>query len=120
ALAFGLAASSFFPVIVLGIFWKRMNTAGAVSGMLAGIGFTAAYIVYFKFLGGTRDGWFLGISPEGIGTIGMLINFAVGITVARFTKPPSDEVQALVERIRLPSDAGEAHEMQVPPASRED
>jgi cation/acetate symporter len=76
ALAFGLAASSFFPVIILGIFWKRMNRAGAISGMLCGIGFTAAYIAYFKFMGGSRDHWLLGISPEGIGSIGMLINFA--------------------------------------------
>ncbi len=116
ALAFGLAASSFFPVIILGIFWKRMNRAGAVSGMLTGIGFTAAYIAYFKFMGGTRDNWLLGISPEGIGSIGMLVNFAVGITVALFTAPPSQETQELVESIRIPRGAGEAHEMQVPPA----
>lgn len=116
ALAFGLAASSFFPVIILGIFWKRMNRAGAITGMLSGIGFTSAYIAYFKFMGGTRDNWLLGISPEGIGTVGMLINFVVGITVALVTKPPSQETQDLVESIRVPKGAGEAHEMQVPPA----
>ncbi len=116
ALAFGLAASSFFPVIILGIFWKRMNRAGAISGMLCGIGFTAGYILKFKFMGGTREDWLLGISPEGIGTIGMLVNFAVGITVALLTAPPSQETQDLVESIRVPKGAGEAHEMQVPPA----
>ncbi|MEN0020516.1 MAG: VC_2705 family sodium/solute symporter, partial [Planctomycetota bacterium] len=118
ALAFGLAASSFFPVIILGIFWKRMNRAGAITGMICGIGFTAAYIAYFKFLGGSRDNWLLGISPEGIGSIGMLVNFAIGITVAKLTAPPSDEIQQLVESIRVPTDAGEAHEMQVPPATQ--
>ncbi len=118
ALAFGLAASSFFPVIVLGIFWKRMNRAGAITGMLCGIGFTGAYIAYFKFLGGSREHWLLGISPEGIGSIGMLVNFAAGITVAMLTKPPSAETAALVESIRTPRGAGEAHEMQVPPAAR--
>lgn len=119
ALAFGLAASSFFPVIILGIFWKRMNRAGAICGMLSGIGFTTAYIAYFKFLGGSRDNWLLGISPEGIGSVGMLVNFAVGVTVAKMTRPPSKEVQELVESIRVPSGAGEAHEMQVPPAHAE-
>ena len=116
ALAFGLAASSFFPVIILGIFWKRMNRAGAISGMLTGVVFTSAYIAYFKFMGGERADWLLGISPEGIGTVGMLVNFAVGITVAMLTKPPSQETQDLVESIRVPKGAGEAHEMQVPPA----
>ena len=118
ALAFGLAASSFFPVIILGIFWKRMNRAGAISGMLSGIGITGTYIMYFKFFGGTRDEWILGISPEGFGTIGMLVNFAVGITVAKLTPPPSPEIAELVESIRVPRGAGGAHEMQVPPATR--
>lgn len=116
ALAFGLAASSFFPIIILGIFWKRMNRAGAISGMLTGVGFTSAYIAYFKFMGGERADWLLGISPEGIGSVGMLVNFVVGITVALLTKPPSKETQDLVESIRVPKGAGEAHEMQVPPA----
>ncbi|MEM1184211.1 MAG: sodium:solute symporter family protein [Planctomycetota bacterium] len=118
ALAFGLAASSFFPVIVLGIFWKRMNRQGAISGMLVGIGFTAAYIAYFKFMGGSREHWFLGISPEGIGSIGMVLNFVVGVTVAKLTAPPSEEIQKLVDNIRVPAGAGEAHEMEVPPATK--
>jgi cation/acetate symporter len=79
AFAFGLAASSFFPVIILGIFSKRMNREGAIAGMISGITFTAAYIVYFKFINpaaNTAAHWWLGISPEGIGAVGMLINFA--------------------------------------------
>ncbi len=106
AFAFGLAASSFFPAIVLGIFWARANREGVVSGMLVGIGFTAAYIVYFKFLGGTPDQWWLGISPEGIGTVGMLLNATVAVVVSLLTPPPPPEVRALVERIRLPGGAG--------------
>ena len=105
AFAFGLAASSFFPAIVLGIFSKRMNREGAVAGMVVGIAFTAAYIVYFKFLysgPSAADAWLLGISPEGIGFVGMLLNFAVALTVSRFTPPPPAEVQALVEEIRVP------------------
>ena len=105
AFAFGLAASSFFPAILLGIFWKRMNAAGAVSGMVCGIGFTAAYIIYFKFTeGASAEDWWFGISPEGIGTLGMLLNFVVAIPVALCTQPPSARVQALVERIRVPID----------------
>ncbi|MFT7623982.1 MAG: Na+(H+)/acetate symporter ActP [Myxococcota bacterium] len=91
AFAFGLAASSFFPVIVLGIFSRRTNREGAISGMLAGIGFTAAYIIYFKFINpaaNTAEHWFLGISPEGIGSVGMVVNFVVTTTVSRFTPPP--------------------------------
>ena len=106
AFAFGLAASSFFPAILLGIFWKRMNAAGAVSGMVAGIAVTTAYIVYFKFINpdlNSADNWFLGISPEGFGTIGMLLNFAIAIPVALLTPPPSREVQELVESIRIPA-----------------
>ncbi len=105
ALAFGLAASSFFPAIILGIFDKRMNREGAVSGMITGILFTATYIIYFKpQLGGSglpEDYWF-GISPEGIGTLGMLFNFIIAILVSRFTAPPPKEVQELTERIRTP------------------
>ena len=105
ALAFGLAASSFFPAIILGIFDKRMNREGAVSGMIIGILFTATYIIYFKpQLGGSglpEDYWF-GISPEGIGTLGMLFNFIIAILVSRFTAPPPKEVQELTERIRTP------------------
>ncbi len=105
AFAFGLAASSFFPAIVLGIFWKRMNRQGAVAGMVSGITFTAAYIVWFKFLDTAPGGpsrWWFGISPEGIGSLGMLVNFGVGITVAKLTPPPSEELQQLVESIRVP------------------
>ena len=105
ALAFGLAASSFFPAIILGIFDKRMNREGAVSGMITGILFTATYIIYFKpQLGGSglpEDYWF-GISPEGIGTLGMLFNFIIAILVSRLTAPPPKEVQELTERIRTP------------------
>lgn len=105
AFAFGLAASSFFPAIVMGIFSKRMNKAGAVSGMIVGITFTAAYIVYFKFINPTQNTpahWWWGISPEGIGTLGMVLNFIVSITVSALTPPPPVEVQALVDDIRVP------------------
>lgn len=105
AFAFGLAASSFFPAIVLGIFTKRMNKEGAVAGMIVGITFTAAYIIFFKFLYkdfNTSEYWLLGISPEGIGTIGMILNFIVATIVSAYTPQPPDEVQALVEDIRVP------------------
>jgi cation/acetate symporter len=105
ALAFGLAAASFFPAIVMGIFSKRMNREGAVTGMIAGITFTALYIIYFKFINpelNSADNWWFGISPEGIGTIGMLINFAVAITISCFTPAPPEEIQRLVEDIRVP------------------
>ncbi len=108
AFAFGLAASSFFPIIVLGIFSTRTNREGAICGMLAGIIFTAAYIIYFKFMGGTKDQWFLGISPEGIGTVGMIINFVVTLVVSRMTKEPPREIQDLVASIRTPRGAGAA------------
>jgi cation/acetate symporter len=105
AFAFGLAAASFFPAIVLGIFSKRMNRQGAVSGMVVGIAFTAAYIIYFKFVNpaaNTAEHWLFGISPEGIGALGMLLNFAVALSVSRFTAPPPADVQVLVETIRVP------------------
>ncbi len=114
AFAFGLAASSFFPVLVLGIFWKRMNREGAITGMVTGIVFTAAYIVYFKFVNpaaNTPDHWFLGVSPEGIGTVGMALNFLVATAVAMRTAPPPESVQRLVEEIRVPRGAGPAHEI---------
>ena len=98
AFAFGLAASSFFPAIVMGIFSKRMNKAGAVTGMIVGITFTATYIIYFKFINpdlNTPENWLWGISPEGIGTLGMALNFITAIVVAAFTPPPPDEVQTL-------------------------
>ena len=105
AFAFGLAASSFFPAIVMGIFSKRMNKEGAISGMIVGITFTAAYIIFFKFISpelNTSDHWLWGISPEGIGTLGMVLNFIVSISVSAMTAPPPDEVQALVDDIRVP------------------
>ena len=108
AFAFGLAASSFFPAIILGTFSKRMNREGAVAGMVSGITFTAAYIVYFSFVNPAADvpeNWWLGISPEGIGTVGMLVNFAVALLVCRFSAPPPSEVQELVEEIRTPKGA---------------
>ena len=113
ALAFGLAASSLFPVILMGIFSIRMNKEGAIAGMVTGLLFTLGYIVYFKgiFIGpfaeNVSENWLFGISPEGIGGIGMLINFAVAITVSQFTAKPPDEVQALVQRIRVPRSEGE-------------
>ncbi len=108
AFAFGLAASSFFPAIIMGIFTKRMNREGAICGMLVGILFTAGYIVYFKFVNpaaNPAENWLFGISPEGIGTLGMLLNFAVATIVCRFTPPPPAEVQEIVERIRVPEEA---------------
>ncbi len=106
AFAFGLAASSFFPAIVMGIFSKRMNKAGAVAGMIVGFTFTAAYIVYFKFIQpeemNVPENWLWGISPEGIGTLGMVLNFIVATVVSAFTPSPPEEVQALVEEIRVP------------------
>ena len=106
AWAFGLAAASFFPAILLGIFYKRMNMQGAVAGMIVGLVFTGAYIIYFKYGGGTADQWWFGISPEGIGTLGMLLNFVVALTVSSFTPPPPENIQALVEDIRIPRGAG--------------
>ena len=105
ALAFGLAASSFFPAIILGIFDKKMNKEGAIAGMLTGIIFTALYILYFKpQLGGIGlpEDYLFGISPEGIGTIGMIINFIVSLIVSRLTKPTPEKINALVESIRYP------------------
>jgi cation/acetate symporter len=105
AFAFGLAASSFFPAIVMGIFNKRMNKEGAVTGMLLGLAFTSGYIIYFKFINpaaNTPEHWWLGISPEGIGTLGMLLNFAASWTLSRFTPAPPESVSRLVENIRVP------------------
>ena len=105
ALAFGLAASSFFPAIILGIFDKKMNKEGAIAGMLTGIIFTALYILYFKpQLGGIGlpEDYLFGISPEGIGTIGMIINFIVSLIVSRLTKPTPEKIKDLVESIRYP------------------
>jgi cation/acetate symporter len=100
AFAFGLAAASFFPVIFLGIFDKRTNSEGAISGMLTGLIFTIIYIVGVKF--GGMSPWFFGVSAEGIGTLGMIINFIVTLIVSRLTPPPPAEIQALVEDLRTP------------------
>ncbi len=100
AFAFGLAAASFFPVIILGIFDKRTNREGAIAGMIVGLAFTAFYIIGVKFYG--MPTWFLGISPEGIGTLGMVINFIVTYIVSRLTPPPPLDVQEMVEHLRSP------------------
>ena len=112
ALAFGLAASSIFPALMMGIFSKKVNNIGAVSGMLAGLSATLIYIFWFKgwfFVPGTEmaanvpANWFLGISPEAFGAIGALINFAVAICVSSVTAPPPKEIQHLIEDIRVPN-----------------
>ncbi|MBC8524791.1 MAG: cation acetate symporter [Chlorobium phaeobacteroides] len=111
AFAFGLAASSFFPVIILGIFYKRMNKEGAIAGMLSGIIFTAAYIIYFKFVNpaaNNADNWLFGISPEGIGTVGMILNFVVSFIVAKITPAPPEDIQEMVDSLRYPKGSGEA------------
>ena len=111
ALAFGLAAASFFPSIILGIFSKRMNKEGAISGMVVGILLMLFYMLKFKFDwfgGGTKEHWWFGISPEGFGTVAMMVNFVVSILVSKFTPAPPDEVVAIVEQIRIPNGAGEA------------
>lgn len=105
ALAFGLAASSFFPAICLGIFSKRVNKEGAMSGMLCGISLMLIYILKFKFGffgGGTNDDWWFGVSPEGFGTLSMIVNLIVTITISSFTKKPSEKIQKLVVEIRKP------------------
>jgi cation/acetate symporter len=106
AFAFGLAASSLFPIILLGIFSTKISKEAAICGMLAGIIFTAIYIINNKFLGGAN--WFFGITPEGIGTVGMVLNFIVTGIVTQFTKAPPAEIQELVESVRVPKGAGAA------------
>jgi cation/acetate symporter len=116
AFAFGLAASSFFPVILLGIFTKRMNREGAIAGMLSGILFTSSYILYFKFLHpelNQPEHWWWGISPEGIGFLGMFVNFAVAIPVALFTAKPPQQVVELVDHIRIPAGAEPGKEIEL-------
>ena len=117
ALAFGLAAASLFPAIILGIFNKKMNKEGAVAGMIVGLLLMLFYMLKFKFgifdggkdaVAGLKDGWWFGISPEGFGTIAMIVNFAVALIVKRFTPEPPLHVQEIVEHIRIPSGAGEA------------
>ena len=105
ALAFGLAAASFFPAIVLGIFYKKMNKEGAVSGMIVGITLMLFYMIKYKlqgFGGGTKDDWWWGVSPEGFGTIAMIVNVVVSIVVSKFTATVPEDVQKIVENIRIP------------------
>ena len=112
AFAFGLAAASLFPALLLGIFDKRMNTAGAISGMICGLAFTLIYIAYFKFMApelNNAEHWWFGISPEGIGSIGAAINFAVAFAISRLTAPVPAEVLNLVENIRIPKGVNEPH-----------
>ena len=117
ALAFGLGAASFFPAIVLGIFYKKMNKEGAITGMIVGTSLMLFYMLKFKFglfdggkvaVEGLQSQWWFGISPEGFGTVAMLVNFAVSLFVNQFTKGVPGNVQAMVENIRIPSGAGEA------------
>ena len=119
ALAFGLAASSIFPVLMMGIFSKKMNNSGAVAGMLTGITTTLVYIFTYKgwfFIPGTAmlpntpDSWFLGISPEAFGTVGAILNFIVAFVVMNMTAPVPEEIEAMVEDIRIPKGAGAAQD----------
>ena len=105
AFAFGLAAATFFPALFLGIFYKRLNKEGAIAGMISGLIFTASYIIYFKFINpdiNNTESWFMGVSPEGVGALGMILNFAVALTISSFTKEPPEEVLDLVDEIRKP------------------
>ncbi|MEN8777169.1 MAG: sodium:solute symporter family protein [Polaribacter sp.] len=111
ALAFGLAAASFFPAIILGIFDKRMNKEGAILGMIIGILLMLFYMLKFKFDwfgGGSKEDWWFGVSPEGFGTVAMFVNFIISMIVSRFTATPPKDVQEIVENIRIPSGAGQA------------
>ncbi|WP_456424806.1 sodium:solute symporter family protein [Lutibacter sp.] len=111
ALAFGLAAASFFPAIVLGIFYKRMNKEGAIAGMVVGMFLMLYYMMRFKFGwfgGGTKDDWWFGVSPEGFGTFAMFVNFVVSLIIASFTPKPPKEVQEIVDNIRIPLGTNEA------------
>ena len=112
AFAFGLAASSFFPVILMGIFSKRMNKEGAITGMITGLTFTATYIIYFKFINpsiNSAENWWFGISPEGIGTLGMFLNFLIAFMVSRLTAPPPQEIKDMVDDIRIPKGVKTSH-----------
>ena len=111
ALAFGLAAASFFPAIILGIFYKKMNKEGAITGMIIGVLLMLFYMAKFKFGwfgGGTKDDWWFGISPEGFGSIAMILNFIVSLSIMKLTKEPPKSVQEIVENIRIPINAGKA------------
>ena len=107
AFAFGLAASSFFPTILMGIFSERINKQGAIAGMVMGIGLTLGYIVYLQFVADHKN-YLFGISPEGIGFVGMLLNFVVANVVSFFTPPPPPEIVEMVREIRTPQGAGSA------------
>ena len=105
AFAFGLAASSIFPALIMGIFSKRVNSIGAITGMISGLLFTSAYIVFFKFISpdlNLPDNWLWGLSPEGIGVIGMMINFISAIVISSLTEPPPDKIIRLIDEIRTP------------------
>ncbi len=105
AFAFGLAASTIFPALLMGIFYKRLNKEGAIAGMISGLVVTASYIIYFKFLNthlNISDNWFIGISPEGFGFVGMLINFTVAIIISSFYKKPPNHVYDMIDNIRRP------------------
>ncbi len=112
ALAFGIAAAAFFPTIILGgVFDKRMNKEGAIAGILTGLLVTVGYAWYFIWGGGgTPDGYFMGIAPASFGTIGTILHLVVAFVVSRMTPEPPQEIQDLVEKIRIPSGAGEAHD----------
>jgi cation/acetate symporter len=103
AFAFGLAAASFFPASIMGVFNKKTNVYGAMTGMIIGIVFTAGYIIYFRFINKSPAGWWFGISPEGIGTVGMIFNFVSMYIVSTLTKEPPLEIQELVESLRYPT-----------------
>jgi cation/acetate symporter len=112
-LAFGLAAASFFPAIILGIFYKRMNKEGAIAGMIVGIVVMLYYMLKYKLgwfdeVTPDKSEWWFGISPEGFGSVAMLLNFIVSITIMKFTPLPPQDVQEIVEKIRIPSGAGKA------------
>jgi cation/acetate symporter len=120
AFAFGLAASSFFPVIIMGVFWKRATKEACMAGMLVGIVFTAGYIIYFRFVRPDLNSaahWWLGISPEGIGMIGMVLNFIVMGIVTMITKAPPKEVQDLVANLRYPKESDHQAVVQIPKAA---
>jgi cation/acetate symporter len=117
ALAFGLAAASIFPALMMGIFQKTMNREGAIAGMLAGLFSTLIYIFWFKgwfFVPGTEmaantpDNWFMGISPESFGAVGAMFNFVIATIVAKVTSAPPEHIQHLVEDIRVPKGAAAA------------
>ena len=126
ALAFGLAASSIFPALMMGIFSKRVNKEGAIAGMVAGLGVTLFYVFQHKgimfvespaYLGDWSHNWFLGIEPNAFGVVGALVNFSVALVVARFTSAPPENVRDLVDQIRTPGQARVVHDSMIPASS---